>query len=283
MLSRVELEKTRGNLAIAPVTPWGLAIIAPSLAGPLTPESVGNTADSDTLYGKHSPLAESAAYAIGRGVNVVCVRAECTGAAAPATTGKNAAGTGPATGTADVDLGGFATNVFRIVVRVVEGGTTGTAGIVLRFSIDGGATWLADAAMGTGTAKPIEGTGLSVELGVGTLVTGETYTATSSAPTSTLAQIESAFDRLLENKSLPFVRVCVVGFDVDPSAIAVFAQQTERFAPSKRPEVFCSTRSRARSGETEGAYKAALTAIAGTTRSPEVALSPGQALSLIHI
>lgn len=60
-------------------------------------------------------------------------------------------------------------------VKVTTAGTIGVAGIFTSYSLDGGATWSTPAALGTATELAIPGTGITFDLGAGTLALNDTW------------------------------------------------------------------------------------------------------------
>ncbi len=86
---------------------------------------------------------------------------------------------------------------YELYLKVIAGGTRGTAGITYQVSLDGGRTFGAVTALGTALLVTVPGAGgVSFALGTGTLVAGDYFTARSVAPCWNSSEIGAALDAL---------------------------------------------------------------------------------------
>lgn len=159
--------------------------------------------DTPSTFGRVAPLI--AAFGVGPAVEAAARHIEVTGdPVVIVRTGQTTAGD---YGTID-DSGVTGTSAitetsateplddYEVAVRIVVGGTRGTPGITYQTSLDGGRNWSPVTALGTGTAIAIAGSGVSFDLGAGTLVAGDTWSVRTSAPAPTAAELGTALDAL---------------------------------------------------------------------------------------
>lgn len=103
--------------------------------------------------------------------------------------------------TSAITFSGTPQDDYEIVWIVDVGGTIGTAGIAYRYSLDGGRSYSTKRSLGTATSVALndgdEASGVTVELGAGTLVTNDTATGNAFGPTWSAANALTAIDNLL--------------------------------------------------------------------------------------
>ena len=185
-----------------------LAIVGPASSGPIdVPSTFARSKDLIATHGA-GPLVEAAALHIEKkNLPVVVVR-----------TGNTVAGTVSAvtktgTGTSVVTVAASPTPAddFDLYVVIVTGGTRGTAGITYQYSLDGGRTLSPVQALGVATSIAIPGAGgVSFDIAAGTLATGDTISARTTAPSWNSSEITSALTAL-RNSSVGWEIVQIVG------------------------------------------------------------------------
>lgn len=137
--------------------------------------------DLQTAFGA-GPLVEAAAYAIETvGKPVLCARMAATtqgGYGTIVTTGW--------TGTSVVTVDSANTHPndeYEALIKIVTGGTIGTAGITLQYSLDGGRTMSPVTALGTANSFAIPNSGSTTfKFAAGTAVAGDVATCSTTAP-----------------------------------------------------------------------------------------------------
>jgi hypothetical protein len=145
-----------------------------------------------TLVG--GPVVEAAADSLndaGGTVIVVPVAPSVAGSIGPVTrTGSPAGPTKPSVAVTGVPKDGF-----EIVIIIVQGGPRGTASF--KVALDGGDTFSPEISTPLAGLYPLDGTGLSLNFGVGTYVAGDSYTATVTPPGFSATDLFAAFGALL--------------------------------------------------------------------------------------
>lgn len=103
-------------------------------------------------------------------------------------------------GTSILYFTGTATDRYFVQVKIVTGGTIGTAGIVFQVSYDAGRNYGPQIALGTATTYALSDsnldTGLTLHFGSGTLTAGDTARCSTVAPAPSVAGIQSAIAAL---------------------------------------------------------------------------------------
>jgi len=167
----------------------------------------------DTLgYGS---LVEAAAYVLAvAGGSVVCVKA-------PSTSGSNSAVTATATGLTVVTLTGVPLDSYLLKVLIITGGTNPAGGLVtFKYSLDGGRTYSAELSLPTAGTYAIPNTGITLNFSAATVVAGDYYTATSTGPSYSTAELNTAMDALLDDATTTWFMVHAVGIPADTTAAA---------------------------------------------------------------
>lgn len=83
-----------------------------------------------------------------------------------------------------------------MVLRVITGGTIGSAGITFQYSIDGGATWSSTLRLGTATSFAVPNAGGTIAFAAGTLLAGDQLSAISVEPTASSTTLGAALTSL---------------------------------------------------------------------------------------
>lgn len=264
MIPNIQIQKTDGNLGVANNTDRILAIIGPASAG-ATNVATSVTSRTDLMAAFTSgPLVEAGSYMIARGLPIVAIRSAATTLGTYGTivtTGK--AGTSAVTaGTSKPN------NTYDPIVQVLTGGTVGTAGIIYRYSQDNGVNWSQAVALGTSNTMTLDD-GVSFALAAGTLVTGDTWSTTTTAPVATTGDLTAALTALSDYTG-EWLRALVLT-DADGTILAQLASFTDPFHnDGKYAEVIANTRARG-AAETRATYQTAMAAVRAAVLTAEVA------------
>jgi hypothetical protein len=267
MLPSVAITKTDGNLGVSANTERILAIIGDSTSGDTNvATSCLNSVDAKDEFGT-GRLVEAASYALGQGVPCVLVRAVSTTAGDYGTI--DDAGVA---GTATVAEGATEPDgTYDVVVEILTGGALGTAGIIFRYSLDGGVSWSADQALGTSLTMTLShGVSFALDAAASTLVAGDTWSVTTSAPKVLTADLTAAL-AALKDYAGEWLRVLVLA-EADATIIGQLNTWAESFhVDGKYPEIITNTRPRdLASPESRATYQTALAAIAAAQASSEI-------------
>lgn len=185
-----------------------------------------------------SPLADAAMDSVQWGSNkLYCIPV------AASTAGTVGAPTKTGTGFGSLTITGSPTNTFSVIVKITAQGTLNTASFA--YSIDGGYSYSNEITVPLTGAYEISGTGLTVTFSEATeaeqkpssFLVGDTYAASSTAPTMTNADVLAAIDKL-KTTSTVFEFVHIVGESVLALWQAVSAAQLELQDTYKKPMFF---------------------------------------------
>jgi hypothetical protein len=197
----VKTEFTDFNLGL--VTPSGSSVqakIGVAQAGPTTPQSFTRSAQVAGIYAG-GPLASAIAVSLADASPVVGLRlnadvAGTIGAVTPLGTGTSTA----TTSGASID----ASTITATITRPATGPTTGLAALTLTVN---GVTG-SEIALPASGAVVVPGTGVTLTFAAGTLVAGDTYTLSATAPGATLSTVMAGLTALLDARpKLRFVHV----------------------------------------------------------------------------
>ncbi|MDB4946231.1 MAG: hypothetical protein JWP97_5765 [Labilithrix sp.] len=217
-LPRLTYGRSDGNTGSARSAPIGIfAIIAACSAGVAAKPTSTTSKDQAVASFGTGELPEFAAYMIPVADKpVVLVKATATTLGSyGALTTTGAPGSTPSAITAGATK---PVDRFRVVVRFPVGGTIGTAGITWQFSLDNGKTWSAVSALGTATSIVLTDTGITLLLGAGGILAGETVAFTTRGPVLSLADITSCLDAL-KATGLSFEAILIGSVDADATMI----------------------------------------------------------------
>jgi hypothetical protein len=208
-IPEVSLSVTDGALGIAPSSTARIqAFVGVSSAG--TVDTVYSFSDPQVLRNTlgTGPLVELAALVLQLcGGPVYCVRVTSNVAGANSAV---AAGAGN-TGLSVLTLTGTPLDSYVARVAVVTGAANPAAGTaVVKYSLDNGQNYSGDIALPTTGVYPVPGTGISLNFSAATLVAGDTYTFTSTAPGYDTTNLSAALDALLADPRTWFT-VNIVG------------------------------------------------------------------------
>jgi Protein of unknown function (DUF2586) len=184
-----------------------LAIIASSstVPNPSIPTMLTNQNLTTSTFGSGF-LPEAAVYEInvsGQPVVALAVTTSIAGSYYASTFVKNI------TGSSAVTTGATAPYLhYDVVVTIIAGGTIGSAGITYTWSVDGGDATSAVTALGTNTTLTIPNTGVSFNLGAGTLLAGDNWSIYTERPLLNNSDVATAL-ATLGNTKLPWEGVLV--------------------------------------------------------------------------
>lgn len=172
---------------------------------------------------------------------------------------------------------------WNVVILFTVGGTVGVAGAYYQVSLDGGDTYTAQQALGTASSIVIAGTGITVSLGAGTLITGQTisFVTTPAYPNTTdlVASLETLrvtgqpWDGVLLDTQ-GSTGSAAIAAQVDTWLAAMEKVGVFKFAVMSLPPKGLAPYAAA---ETEAAYATRLTPIIGAIDTPRVVVCAGGA------
>src|SRR5450432_115338 len=171
MIPTVSIKKADGQTGVVKPSSDGiLAIVAPSERGPFNkPATYTRPELAEGDFGAGA-LVEAGAYVMDAAERqVVLLRGNPSVAAACGTFQYAGAGTAPITAGKTNPL-----DDFDVLVTFTSDGTVGTAGITYIWSLDGGLTPSPATALGVATTLTIPNSGVSLAIGAGTILNGET-------------------------------------------------------------------------------------------------------------
>lgn len=284
----VNLTELDGALGILPESAGRLfAVMGVSSIGTAdTPAAFARITDLQTNFGE-GPAVEAAAYYIEKyGRPVVFVK---TGATNVGTFEDGATTQQPGTGTsvATVDTPATAPqDDYDFYVLVTNGGTVGSAGITLQWSLDGGRTLSPATALGVALSFVIpESGGVTIDFAAGTLVTGDTITFRGLAPKWDTTEIGTALDALFA--STQSWEICHVVGDIESADFdTIDPKFTGGFNSGKFRSWYGNTRmplSPLGVPETEAAYKIALDAIFDSKATVHGGICAGSAQTISSV
>ncbi|AUX33162.1 MULTISPECIES: DUF2586 family protein [Sorangium] len=166
--------------------------------------------------------------------------------------------------TSVVTITGTPLDAYEIVLEALTGGTIGTAGIVARYSLDGGRTYTKRIRLGTATTLQIndgtEDSGLDFSFAAGTLETGDEFASGTTEPAIAASDVVEALDEL--DAMAVNWRFCHVVGAVDAPAAGTIGAEFTAFAADELSNArfawaLMSARDRRRL-ETETAWENAL-------------------------
>lgn len=265
MLPQVTITKTDGNTGVVrPSTTGVAAIIATAEKG--TANQPSSHTRTQLAFGEFGtgPLVELGSHVMGvAGKPTLLIRPTTSTAAAYSTVTHTGAGTGVVTAGATAPL-----DDYKVKILFVNGGTRGVAGITYKESLDGGKTYSAEKALGVAVQIDIPLSGVSLALGVGTYLAGQTEEVTTTAARMTNGDLVTALEALRVTKS-PWETVLVFG-DADATMVGTLETWLlAREAEGKyRTAVVCVRGKNA--AESEAAYKTAVQTLMASMSSTRV-------------
>lgn len=270
MTQDVNITIQDGGLGILPPSSDDVqAVIGCSSSG--TELEVLSTRSIDELVDTfgHGPLVEAAAFSIQQsGAPVLAVKVPNTTAGAASAVTKNGAGTSAVT------LSGTPYDTYDAIVEVVTGGTIGSAGCVIKYSLDGGETYSANVALGTATTYAIPNTGITLNFAAGTLIAGNTYTFTTEEPLWAAADLQDAIDVFAAGVN-EFSFMQIIGKAEAADAIAVDGKMTELATALRYSGALMHARDKESGDASNAAWRTAISTDFASFSSKRVSVSAG--------
>lgn len=254
----VTITELDGALGVLPPTSGALfAIVGPCSSGPFdTPAAFARVKDIQANY-VNGPAVEAAAHYIEKyGRAVLFVRSNANVAASIGTV--DVAGV---VGTSVVTATGTPTDDVELLVKVITGGTVGTAGITYQISADAGRNFGPTTALGTGnTIAAPDGLGVTFHLAAGTLLAADTWDVVVHAATWNGADITSAINALkLTTQSWELAQL--VG-PIDASTVVTIDGLFQGMVAAGKYKAWIGNTRIPAVGETDSAYATALSGFA---------------------
>jgi hypothetical protein len=161
------------------------------------------------------PLVEAVAHQLAvAGGPVLCCKSPSS------TAGAASAVTPVGTGTSVMTVTGAALDAYQAIVLIVQAGASLAAlTATFKYSLDNGRTYSAEIAMPVAGVYAVPNTGLTLTFAAGTFVAADTYTFTSTGPSSTLVETMLAVDAVLADSQQVF-NIHVLGIPADLTAAA---------------------------------------------------------------
>ena len=194
----VELTVLDGGAGVVVVPSSSVAVVIGACSSGTAAQVVA-TRNANTLATAvgYGPAVDQAAMIIAAGGTVLFMKSTTT------TPGAASAVAPFASGTSVVTVTGAPFDAYLVKMTVVTGGTRGTTGIVVKFSLDAGRTYGPNIALGTAVTYAIAGTNLTVLFAAGTMIAGESITFGCTEPLTSDASVQA----------------CLVALEASPYAI----------------------------------------------------------------
>lgn len=273
MIPRVRILRQDGNTGVVrPGSVGILAIVAAAAAGEFNQAASHNDQSLAKAEFTWGPLTEFAAYVMPETQSpVLLVRADHStpgGYGSITKVGGTAVATAGATEPYDA---------FDVLVTFLVGTTTvgSVSGATYNYSLDGGKTKSKVFALGTDDDIVIPDTNITIELGTGTIVAGETLAFKTTRPLATNADLTDSLEALRTTSS-PFEAVLIDVEADDDTVAAVATWLLELNKSGKYPTVFLTCRPMA-VDETESEYKDALDVIFAAAACVDVVVCADEA------
>lgn len=254
----VTITELDGALGVLPPTSGALfAIVGPCSDGPFdTPAAFARVKDIQTNF-TNGPAVEAAAHYIEKyGRAVLFVRSNANVAAVTGTVDVTGV-----TGTSVVTATGTPTDDVELKVRVIAGGTVGTAGITYQFSADAGRNYGPLTALGAAnTIVAPDNFGITFHLAAGTLVAGDSWHVVIHAATWNSSDITTAITAL--KNSVQVWELCQVVGPVDASTMVTVDGLFEGMLTSGKYKGWIGNARIPNVGESESAYATSLAGFA---------------------
>jgi hypothetical protein len=254
----VTITELDGALGVLPPTSGALfAIVGPCSSGPYdTPAAFARVRDIQANF-TNGPAVEAAAHYIEQyGRAVLLVRTNENVAAIVGAVDDDGVA-----GTSAITADGTPTDDVELVVKIITGGTRGTAGITYQISADGGRNFGPITALGTATAIVApDNLGVTFHLGAGTLIAGDTWSALATSATWNSTDITSALTALKQSQQL-WELVQIVG-PIDASTLTTIDGLLSGMVASGKYKSWVGSTRIPTVGESEATYAASLSGFA---------------------
>lgn len=253
-LPAVTTTELDGALGAIPVGSKVLRIVGTSSLGPTNmPAGYGSKKALQADFGI-GPLVEMAARALDlKCIALVCRSGQTTDGAMGTIDDSHVTGTAVS----------FITHTgstkplddYQVVVKVVTGGTTGAAGVIYQVSLDGGRTFGPKTALGTALIIAPANTGVSFSITTGkTLVAGDYWTATTTAPAPNASEVTAALAALQSNPTRGHIGLA---FPIDATLFDAVETGLAAMSSAGKPSEYTGGFRIPTDAETESQYKTA--------------------------
>lgn len=262
-LAKVTVEFEDFQLGIIPPLGSAHAKIGVASSGPVgSPQTFSRLSQVPSTFAG-GPLASALAVALIEAAPVIGWRAN--GSVAGTASAVTKAGTGTSVGA----LSGAPTDALVARVTITRSGTIGTAGAGYLLTVNGNdATELAIPVNG---AIVLPGLGLTLTLGTGTVVVGDTYSFTATSPAASLSDVVTGLTDLLATRpSIRFVHILGAASPALFAAVDTVLQ--ERESRNYFTHVLLEARAM-NDGESMSDYITALNTLFGNVASDRIAIA----------
>jgi hypothetical protein len=231
----VNITELDGSLGVLPASSGRLfAIVGAASAGPInSPATFARVKDIVANF-VSGPAVEAAAEYIAKYAKPVLFVRSGNSATTPAAQVSAVTSVQAASGSV-VTISSTPTpnDDYEFALKIITGGTRGTAGITYQLSYDGGRNYGPTTALGTATTITIPNAGGVIwAIATGTLTAGDLFTARSTAPCWTTAELGTALDALVAS-AVNWELVHVVGPLDATSAAIIDTKMSSMFASGK--------------------------------------------------
>jgi hypothetical protein len=263
-LPQVTITELDGALGVLPPSAGRLTVfLGCCSAGPFnTPATFARTQDLQANFDRGPNVEAAAFYIVNTGRPVVFIRA-AVGSTAPSVGAVTMVGTGTSVITVSPDVGEPADD-YQYRLRVVNGGTVGTAGITVQGSRDGGYTWTPVVPLGTLTEITTV-TGVTFHIGPGTMVAGDVYSAEGTGPVYDSTTLLAALNALAVS-SIAWEQLVLTG-PIIGSLVATIDTAINGLRAHGRYRSWIGCYRMPNAGESESAYQLAFNASFGSATS----------------
>ncbi|MBA3841100.1 MAG: hypothetical protein H0X39_00495 [Actinobacteria bacterium] len=262
-----------GALGVLPASSGKIyCVVGASSSGPFNlPSTFGRPKDVISNFGG-GPLVEAACHELELYGKPVCVtRTAQTVAGTPGTIDVTGV-----LGTSVATLTGVPIDDYEAQVKVLTGGTIGTAGIILQWSLDGGRTLSPPTALGTATSFAVPGAGsLAFAFAAGTLIAGDVAKTRTTAPQWNATDLGLALDAL-GNSAVSWELVYPVG-PIDGAAFDLIETKIASLRARGKFRAWIGNTRVPLVAESEATYAAALVTIFGSRATVSGSLCAGAA------
>lgn len=274
----VRITEIDGALGVMPASAGRMmAIVGAADSGPLNQPTAFARANAIKSAFGGGPLVEAALYMVERyGRPVLLVRTDSDPGSYPA--GDVVAFVGDGTSAVTVDDENTAPNDdYECVFEVLKGGTVGTDGITIRWSLDAGRTWSSETGLGTSDEFVFpESGGVAVEFGVGTLEAGDRGSFRASAPQWSTQDLMDSLGTL-RTTAISWEILQVVG-SLDSAAFDAVESAMSSLRAIGKFRMWIGGARMPDAGESEGAYLSSLSGVFGSKATVYGSLSAGSCI-----
>ena len=254
------------------------AVFGPSSSGTVNVPQAFGTVKALVAYAGTGPAVELAARCIAvYGLPVLFCRTE-------AETNEGSYGTVTMTGSGtSVPTAGTEKpyDDYDVRIKIVTGGTVGTAGVTYQWSLDGGYTYSPVTALATADSITIAAGNVTIELAAGTLIADAVISVTTKAPVPTTAEAGSALDAL--GISAQNWGIACAAFDVDSSMFDAIETKIIGFATVGREASWIGSFRRFEPAESESTYATAFGAAFSSKASTHGSICYGDAITVSSV